>query len=948
MENPFKKIRRAADKPRQEWAPHWILKVLYVLWTTVLSVAKIALGACITVLLIVLICGGVFTAILGEYLQNDVLPVAATYELNISDQEQTSYIYYVNADGEIETLQEIHTTIDRQWVSIDDIPKNLINAAIAIEDKRFYEHQGVDWITTVKACVNMFMGGDSQFGGSTITQQLVKNDTDEKSITVQRKVMEIFRAQYAEKVYDKDTIMEWYLNCIYFGKGSYGVKSAAAAYFGKELQSLTLAECASLISITNNPALYNPYSESEYEFRDHGMTNGQQRNRIRQLNVLDQMLEQKLITQSEYDEAVAQELVFKEGIAPEDVWESCDNVLCGYEGTVGTFDSSETGYFCPVCGTQNKVTADASKVVYSWFVDTVIEDVCRDLAAQNGVDYDSLDKKSKEVYLMQVQRGGYHIYSTLDMDVQNAVDKIYTDLSQIPKTRSENQLQSAIVIIDDRTGDIVALAGGVGEKTDHDAWNKATDAKLQTGSSQKPLTVYAPAFEAGVVSPATVVADLPITYSGGNFPKNDNRKYDYARTVYSGVVSSVNAIAVNTLNLVGFDYSFSFGKDKFGLNSLLEEYVKPNGQVLSDKAYSPLAMGALTYGATVREMSAAYATFTNNGVYREARTYTKVYDSEGNLVLDNTQDTRQILSAKTVNYMNYCLYYAANAGTGGNAVFKGQNIAGKTGTTSSNRDRWFCGFTGHYTAAVWCGYDVPEQIKLYDGSNPAAVLWRKVMQPIHEGLEKVPLYDGSNFRSVTVCLDSGRFATAACSKDVRGISRTSSAYCYPEDMPSGSCTKHVMVNWCTTGSGVATDWCTKFSHEEGYTVNIEERSLVRLTSGEVSRIKAASGVGLYPQYSLDYYVYLSDGNWHGFSGNANPNVNEPYVVCTVHTEEAWKKYEEEKKKAEEEAKREEEEAKKEEEANKPTEPVDPTEPAGPTEPEVPADTQPVGNENTEP
>ena len=210
------------------------------------------------------------------------------------------------------------------------------------------------------------------------------------------------------------------------------------------------------------------------------------------------------------------------------------------------------------------------------------------------------------------------------------------------------------------------------------------------------------------------------------------------------------------------------------------------------------------------------------------------------------------------------------------------------------------------------------------------------MQPIHEGLEKVSLYDGSNFRSVTVCLDSGKFATAACSKDVRGISRTASAYCYSEDMPSGSCDKHVLVNWCSTGNGVATEWCSKFGKEEGYTVKIEERSLVKMNSGEVGRIKSAAGVGLYPQYSLDYYVYLTDGNWHGFSGKANPDVNEPYVVCPVHTAEAWKKYEEEKKKAEEE-----EEAKKEEEAAKPSEPTE-------TEPSVPAETQPSTNENAEP
>ena len=921
MENESKK-RRRSKKPRQEWNPHWSLKLLYSLWMTLYSVFKIAVGAVVTVVLICVVCAAVFVGILGSYLEYDVLPESANYEFSIADQEQTSYVYYVKADGQIERLQEIHTTIDRQWVRFEEIPENLVNAAIAIEDKRFYEHQGVDWITTVKACINMFMGGDSQFGGSTITQQLIKNDTGDKSVTVQRKVMEIFRAQFAEKLYEKDTIMEYYLNSIYFGRGCYGVKSAAAEYFGKELQSLTIAECASLISITNNPSLYNPFSESEYEFQDHGMTTGADRNRIRQMNVLNQMLEQGHITQEEYDEAVAQEMVFKSGIAPEDVWEICDNASCGYEGIVGTFTKEGENYFCPVCGTHNAVSSDASKEVYSYFVDTVIEDVARDLAAANGVDWDSADKATRDDYLLQIQRGGFHIYSTLDMEVQNAIDAIYTDLSQIPKTRSSAQLQSAIVVIDNRTGDIVGMAGGVGEKTDHDGFNRATDAKLQTGSSQKPLTVYAPAFESGEVSPVTVIADMPITYNGGNFPNNDNRKYNYARTIFDGVRLSVNAIAVNTLDRIGFDYSYEFGKQKFGLSTLVDEYVLNSGRVLSDKGYSPLAMGALTVGASVREMSAAYATFANNGIYREARTYTKVYDSSGNLVLDNTQSSRKILSEKTVNYMNYCLYSAANNGTGGNAVFRGQNIAGKTGTTSSNKDRWFCGFTGHYTAAVWCGFDQPEQIRLYDGSNPSAVLWRKVMQPIHQGLENKSLYSGNNFRSVSVCLDSGKLATAACSEDVRGTERVATSYCYAEDIPSGACEKHVMVEYCVTGGGVATEYCTLFGAEEDYEVKIEDKSLVKLNQNEVDEIRRASNVGLYPQYSLDNYVWLINGNdngeWHGFNGRANKDVQAPYLLCPEHTKETWEKYQEEKKKKEE------------EEATEPSEPVEGEDPGAGT------------------
>ena len=894
--------RRRGRKPRQHWNPHWIVKILYGAWMTLFTAAKVALGALATVLLIVLVCGFVFVGILGDYLEEDVLPDSASYEFNIADKEQTSYVYYVDKNGDIQLLQQIHTTIDRQWVRYEDIPEELINAAIAIEDKRFHEHQGVDWITTVKACLNMFMGGSSQFGGSTITQQLVKNDTGEKSVTVQRKVAEIFRAQYAEKLYDKETIMEYYLNSIYFGRGCYGVKSAAEEYFGKELQSMTIAECASLIGITNNPSLYNPYSESEYEFRDQGMTVGRDRNIYRQHNILGQMLEQGMITEAEYEEAMAQELVFKSGIAEEDKWEHCDNESCDYEGTVSTYMNPETtGYYCPVCGSQNEIGNDASQEVYSYFVDTVLEDVARDMAAMNGVDYDSLDFVAKKMYNQKIQQGGYHIYSTLDMDVQKQIDLVYTNLSEIPTTSSSAQLQSGMVVIDNRTGDIVGIAGGVGEKIIHDALNRATDSKLQTGSSMKPVAVYGPAFESGVVSPASPIKDMPITYAGGNYPKNDNRRYDLWRNVFNGVRLSVNTISIGTLQKVGFEYSFSFAQNGLGLEHLVREYPLSNGENLTDLGYSPLGMGALTVGATVREMPQAYATFANMGVWREARTYTKVYDSEGNLVLDNTQDSRKVMGEKAINYLNYCLYHAANGGTGTAALFNGMtmNIAGKTGTTSSNRDRWFCGFTPYYTAAVWCGFDQPEQIRLtgYDQSNPACRLWKKVLQPLHVGKENKPLYDGSRFVGYNICLDTGKIATAACSKDVRGGTHTSFAYCYSEDITGEACDQHVLVDYCVTGGGVATEWCRKFAD-----VKISQMSLVKRNKAEIDELKRARTCGLEAEHTLDNYIWYTEGNWHGFSGKLQPDVNAPYIICPMHTKEAWeeKQREEEEKKEEEE------------------------------------------------
>lgn len=879
---------RRRKKVRQEWNPNWVIKLVYTLGSTLFSVLKIALGAAATVALILLVSGVVFVGALAEYLQNDVLREAENWSYEDYDIEKTSYVHYVDNNGNIQLLQQIYTTTDRQPATWEEIPKALIDATVAIEDKRFYEHQGVDWITTVKACANMFFGGDSQFGGSTITQQLVKNTTDEKSITVQRKVMEIFRAQLLEKEYDKDVIMKEYLNRIYLGKGCYGVKSAAAAYFGKELQSLTVAECASLISITNNPSMFNPYSTSVYMYRGE-MRDGAGRNRYRQESVLNEMLNQGYLTEEEYITAFNQPLVFKDGIDNEDRWAECDH--CGYGGTVSTFTQEGDLYFCPRCGSQTSVSQNASQHIYSWFVDTVILDVASDLALKDGFVWDDMDQASRNYYLERIQKGGYHIYTTLDLDVQNQVDAIYTDLNNIPTTRSTQQLQSGIVVIDNSTGDIVALAGGVGEKSDFFAYNKATQAKLQTGSSQKPLSVYAPAFEKGGFSPATVIKDMPLTYNGGAWPKNDSRVYGYSKTIYQGIVSSINAVAANTLNQIGTDYSFSFAKYNFGQNYLVDSYVSSSGMNMSDIAISPLALGALTVGSTVREMSAAYATFANDGVYRTARTYTKVYNSDGGIVLDNQQESRQILSEKTVNYINYCLYNAATQGTGSVASFPGQNVAGKTGTTSSNRDRWFCGYTKYYTAAVWCGYNQPEQIYLTgDYSNPAARLWKKVMQPIHNGLPQVGLYNGNSFQNVSVCLDSGKLATAACSADVRGIGRVVSVNCYPEDVPAGVCDKHVQVDYCVTGGGVATEFCRMFPDAV-----IETRSLVKLTPTEVNDIRAALQVGLDGVYGNDNYVYYQDeyGNplvWTGFGGYTNNMTGMPYQTCPLHTQDYLQNY----------------------------------------------------------
>ncbi len=880
--NEEKKNRR--NRPLQDWRPHWSVESMEKAGKIALSALKVALGAFVTVLLIGVVCGFVFVGILGDYLQEDILPMAG---MNIEDvdMDKNSFMYYVDENGDIQVYQQIFATTSSKWADLEDIPKDLVHAAIAIEDHRFYSHQGVDWVTTIKACARMFFGDDS-VGGSSITQQLIKNlllfeDETADDVTVQRKVLEIFRALQLEKRYHKDTIMEMYLNCIYLGQGCRGVRSAAETYFGKELEMLTTAECASLISITNSPTYYDPYQNFD-------------NNKKRKEDVLWAMREYGWLDDEQYQNAVAQELKLKTGVDDADRLATCDNDSCGYRGTVSTYRAANGAYYCPKCDTQTAVLKDNSKDVYSWFGDTVLEDVARAMAEKAGFQWNT---STREMMMQQIQNGGYSIYTTFDKTAQDKVDAIYTDISKIPDTRGGQQLQSAMVIIDNRSGDIVAMAGGVGEKTEHDAWNRATDAERQSGSSIKPLTVYAPAFESGAITPATVIKDLPISYSnGGAYPLNDTRTYSYARTIYRAVVRSVNAAAANTLEKSGASYAFKFAKEKFRLSTLVEQYVDGDGLVHSDIGVGPLAMGAQTTGVTVRDMASAFATFANDGEYRRGRTFTKVYDSNGNLVLDNTQETEKILSQKTVDYMNYCLTAATNEGTGTEAnLLNGYGIttAGKTGTSGDNYDRWYCGFTGYYTAAVWCGFDDPESIKCISVNNPAAYLFKQVMGPLHAGKGDILLYGTNRMQSVNICLHSGKIATDACTQDIRLSSPlnpedfivTSQTAVYPEDMPKETCDKHVLVDYCS-GGGVATEYCYDAAEGNG-SVMITNKALVKLKQSEIDDILKAEKYNLLSDYLRNDYVYFinadgSDGRFKGIKNNLSQSVSAPYKVCPVH------------------------------------------------------------------
>ena len=764
-----------------------------------------------TVLLVFFLTALVFTCLFALYVKND-LSQQVDFSIEGFSLDQTSVIYYEDPKtGQDVVLQKLYGGANRTWVKYEDMPKNLIHACIAIEDKRFIDHQGVDWLTTMRACVGMFFGNGTA-GGSTITQQLIKNITGNKEITVRRKLVEIFTALEFEKEHTKDEIMELYLNIIALGENCSGVQSASQVYFGKNVEELDLAECASLIGITNNPSIYDPYINPE-------------KNKERQETILYEMLDQGYINQQQYDEAVAEELVFR--------------------------------------NTSGESHTDGSEEYYSYFEDQVIRDVVGDLCEKTGYEYDI-------VYKM-VMTGGYSIYSTYNPDVQAAVDAVYENLSNVPNTASSQQLQSAIVVCDNKTGDVIAMAGGVGEKEGSLTWNRATQSYLSPGSTIKPVSVYAPALELGLISPASVYDDTPYSFTDSSYwPKNSDSTYRGLVTINEAMCQSLNTVPVKLVAEMTPEYCYTFAKDKMGLSTLVSDYVNSKGEVLSDANLAPMAMGGLTNGVTVRAMAAAYTTFANEGVYREARTYTKVVDAGGNVVLDNTQSSHVAMKDMTAWYINDMLENTVAYGTGTAAQLSGMTVAGKTGTTTNDFDRWFAGYTPYYTAVVWCGYDDPEEIVLTDSStNPAIVLWKQVMQTVHEGLADKQFARPTNVIECTVCSESGLLPTDACYADPRGncvIRMQLSLY----DVPTQSCDVHRMVNICQESGHVANEYCALVEGNETYEVGLLD----------VARAFPVRGIVVQDQA----YVLSTVTVPAGYFAAVSPDVDAISVECYIHDE----------------------------------------------------------------
>lgn len=666
--------------------------------------------------LAVLFTGFLTCVIIGSYVLFDVIRTVngdrlIDLEFYKQNQDQTTIIYANDAENNPVELARLHGAQNRVWVSKDNMSEWMGKAFVSLEDKRFEKHDGVDWVRTILGVAK------SKFkqGGSTITQQLIKNLTGENGRTVNRKYNEILSAMNLEKYYDKDVILEAYLNTVYLSHGCYGVKTAAETYFGKDVSELNLAECASLAAITQSPGEYDPLWNPD-------------NNKKRQEYCLRSMLEQKVITQEQYDEAVAYELIFTNS-----------------EKYVEKEDNSD------------KDTA-VDNEIQSYYVDYVISSVIKDLKAAGYSHYEA----TKMIY-----SGGLRIYSAVDTKVQDILEDVYVHRTNFPSERVssvEDQAQSAMTIMD-YSGRVVAIVGGAGEKTENRSNNRAVSAARQPGSSIKPLSVYAPGIEENYITWSSKIKNYGITWKGKIWPTNyggDPGSPNSFLTVQYALAISYNTVPAQLLMMMGFKTSYSYLTEKFHISTLNPD--------IDSQAPSAMATGGTNGGITTLEMAAAYASFGNGGKYYKPYCYYKVTDSTGeNVILQNNPEGEQIISPESAYVMNELMrtVVTSSYGTGRNYGVKGFTTYMKTGTTTDNFDKWCCAGTPYYVAAVWFGYDYNKEIKA--SGNPAGLIYKTVMDRVHKGLA-VKSFEQYTDQVVqkAYCTSSGLLAGSRCTSKAMG------------------------------------------------------------------------------------------------------------------------------------------------------------------------------------
>ena len=779
-----------------------------------------------TLLLVFVVTLTIFSGIFMAYINSTMRGKVEVY-LDEFETKVSTELYSQDPDtGEWVMYQTLYLNSEnRIWTDLEDIPKYLQKAAIAIEDKRFEKHHGVDWKGTTRAIVYTLFGKNVQ-GGSTITQQLVKNVTGDNEVTVKRKITEIYRALELEKRYEKDEILEAYLNEVFFGQSCYGVVTASRMYFNKDVSDLTLAECASLMGITNNPSMYDPTLSSWTR----------ENNRERQLTILGAMLEQGKISQEEYDEAKAEDIVFSNGFTISGKYVGSDGTATEPEPDEPSTDDTES----PADEEEPTI-----KGRYSWFTEAMIGDVADALVEKYGITDKARDNGTTYTAYEQawdmVHGKGYKIYTTQNPKYQKIAEDVCYDLSNIPYTSSytnsageqvEDQLQIALTIVDPTNGYVVAMIGGAGEKQADRVWNWAVNAR-QCGSAIKPLSTYAPALDDGTINGASVIDDYPMLLNGDVWPRNDNWRYQGLMPLHLALRQSLNTCAVRINLAYGVTNSYDFLVNKLGFENLTYTDSQQVGN---------MALGGFEKGVTTEEMAAGFATFVNEGVYTKPRTFVRVEDANGNVILENEAQSTVAMKNTTAALMNSLLQEASLQGTGYQAQFPGMHIAGKTGSTNSNKDRYFAGYTPYYSCAVWAGYEHNQRIVA--SGNPCAVIFQKVMKAIHEDLPDKDFFSCAGLTSVAVCADSGMLASENCALDVRG-SRVYTALVAADNAPTSVCTMHTAPS---------------------YTVNMADSDgNVTTVTGSVLNYQRELIAGHDEIVVEDAFMML--GGWNGFFGD---------------------------------------------------------------------------------
>ena len=769
-------------------------------------------------LLICIIAVGVIGLCAGVGLFKGILDSAP--DISTLDVRPTGYssVVYDSEGNQITKL--IAQNSNRAYQTIDKIPVDLQHAFVAIEDERFYEHNGIDIKGIIRAGVKGITSGRFSEGASTITQQLLKNNvftgwTSESSFAerLKRKIQEQYLAVELEKVMDKETILEYYMNTINLGQNTLGVQTASQRYFNKPVSELNLSESAVIAAITQNPTQYNPISHPE-------------KNEERRGKVLRHMLEQGYITQSAYDEAIADDVYSRIQTVNE---ETEKTIIYSY-----FVDELTNQIITDLKEKKGYTDTQAYNLVYSSGLsiyttqDPTIQGICDEVTG-NPENYpestkwlleykltteDSSGEKKNyssemfQTYFKQANSGFRMLFDTQE-DAQAAIDEYKAAvLAADEEVVAEDvhltpQPQISVTVIDQSTGYVKAVVGGRGKKEASLTLNRATDTKRQPGSTFKVVSTYAPALDSAGKTLASVEVDAPFNYSNGRPVSNwYGSAYKGICTLRYGIEQSLNIVTVKCLTDITPQLGFDYLKN-FGFTTLVDREVRADGTVVSDITQS-LALGGITYGVKNIELNAAYAAIANGGTYIKPMYYTKILDHDGNILLENEPESRQVIKPTTAFLLTNAMVDVVTQGTGGSVNFGNMAIAGKTGTTSDYNDVWFSGYTPYYTCTTWAGYDNNTKLSTSEEKALAKTIWRGVMSEIHKDLEYKNFTTPEGITTVTVCKKSGKLAVdGLCSLDGSAYTEYMAAGTEPTEV----CDCHVVGSICSATGLRAGDTC---------------------------------------------------------------------------------------------------------------------------------------------